>query len=58
MLDIWTEDDETGRCPIHKLRQIIFINSAAAFVGLPGSVAYIRKKFLTLGARGTFTNER
>ncbi|KAK2748479.1 putative secondary metabolism biosynthetic enzyme [Myotisia sp. PD_48] len=45
MLDIWIEEDEKklstpGSHP--KLRQIIFINSAAAFLGLPGSIAYTR----------------
>ena len=45
MLDIWTEDDkeEAQPGPHPKLRQIIFINSAAAFLGLPGSIAYTRK---------------
>ena len=45
MLDIWTEDDARrgASTPHPKLRQIIFINSAAAFVGLPGSIAYTRK---------------
>ena len=45
MLDIWTEDDkeEAQPGPHPKLRQIIFINSAAAFLGLPGSIAYSRK---------------
>ena len=45
MLDIWTEDDKKGNAPASrpKLRQIVFINSAAAFLGLPGSIAYTRK---------------
>ncbi|KAL2043708.1 hypothetical protein ABVK25_012515 [Lepraria finkii] len=46
MLDIWTEDDkeEAQPGPHPKLRQIIFINSAAAFLGLPGSIAYTPAK--------------
>ncbi|KAJ8109600.1 hypothetical protein ONZ43_g6088 [Nemania bipapillata] len=51
MLDIWIEDDRkeaisftgsfpNGKAEKEKLRQIIFISSAAAFVCLPGSVAY------------------
>ena len=45
MLDIWTEDDKKGNAPASrpKLRKIVFINSAAAFLGLPGSIAYTRK---------------
>lgn len=45
MLDIWTEDDKKGTTPgpHPRLRQIVFINSAAAFVALPGSIAYTRK---------------
>ena len=45
MLGIWTEDDKRGAAPAPrpKLRQIVFINSAAAFLGLPGSIAYTRK---------------
>lgn len=46
MLGIWTENDKeqdsrAGRPP--NLRQIVFINSAAAFLGLPGSIAYTRQ---------------
>lgn len=45
MLGIWTEDDKRRAAPTPrpKLRQIVFINSAAAFLGLPGSIAYTRK---------------
>lgn len=46
MLGIWTEDDaQLATPPVAagpKLRQIVFISSAAAFVALPGSVAYNR----------------
>ncbi|KAL8824484.1 MAG: hypothetical protein Q9191_005028 [Dirinaria sp. TL-2023a] len=46
MLDIWTEDDkeEAQPRPQPRLRQIIFVNSAAAFLGLPGSIAYTPAK--------------
>lgn len=53
MLDIWTQDDvkkHGGRAALvpgptlPKLRRIVFVSSAAAFLGLPGSVAYTRKK--------------
>ncbi|EFY95888.1 NAD(P)-binding domain protein [Metarhizium robertsii ARSEF 23] len=45
LLDIWTEDDLKG--PIHprpdpRIRQIVFVTSAAAFLGSPGSIAYTR----------------
>lgn len=45
MLDMWTEDDKKGSAlaPPPRLRQIVFVVSAAAFVSLPGSVAYSRK---------------
>lgn len=49
VLGIWTEDDQRTKVdPSHppKRRSIIFINSAAAFLGLPGSVAYTRKSLL------------
>ncbi len=47
MLKIWTEDDKAGliSSPESRLRQIIFINSAGAFLGLPGSIAYTRTCF-------------
>lgn len=51
MLEIWTEDDErvtTTLGPRPRLRQIIFINSAAAFLGSPGSIAYTRKLFIII----------
>ena len=60
MLDIWTEDDKKGNAPASrpKLRQIIFINSAAAFLGLPGSIAYTRKFLINdrTNYSGTATN--
>lgn len=47
MLKIWTEDDKAGVMPnsVSRLRQIVFINSAGAFLGLPGSIAYTRMCF-------------
>ncbi|KAL8701157.1 MAG: hypothetical protein Q9224_000632 [Gallowayella concinna] len=46
MLKIWTEDDKAGAMssPESRLRQMIFINSAGAFLGLPGSIAYTPAK--------------
>ncbi|KAI2620649.1 putative short chain dehydrogenase/ reductase [Hypomontagnella submonticulosa] len=46
MIDIWTEDDkkESSQGAQPQLRQIIFINSAAAFLGIPGSIAYTPAK--------------
>lgn len=45
MLKLWTESDKkvegTAKTPNH--RRIVFINSAGAFVGLPGYTAYTRK---------------
>ncbi|KAI0440572.1 putative short chain dehydrogenase/ reductase [Xylaria telfairii] len=46
LVDTWTEDDKknqkhTGK---PKLRQIIIVSSAAAFLGLPGSIAYTPAK--------------
>lgn len=40
MLKIWTEDDKNAEVLSPRLRQIAFINSAAAFLGLPGYAAY------------------
>lgn len=47
MLKIWTEDDKASTLPTleSRLRQIVFINSAGAFLGLPGSIAYTRMCF-------------
>ena len=47
MLDIWTEDDKKAitQSPRPKIRQIVFVSSAAAFLGLPGSIAYTRTLF-------------
>ena len=45
-LKMWTEDDaQTARTSSPRLRQIVFINSAAAFLGMPGYVAYTCKFF-------------
>ncbi|EQL01607.1 hypothetical protein G6O67_006624 [Ophiocordyceps sinensis] len=45
MLDVWLAEDSSRRSPIRQRhRQIVFINSAAAFLGLPGSVAYTTSK--------------
>ncbi|KAH1370824.1 hypothetical protein KXW29_000587 [Aspergillus fumigatus] len=52
MLDIWVEDDKkypgtdvsTSDTTGPKPRRIVFANSAAAFLGLPGSVAYTPAK--------------
>ncbi|KAI4860986.1 putative short chain dehydrogenase/ reductase [Hypoxylon rubiginosum] len=45
-IDIWTADDKKGgsQSAQPRLRQIIFINSAAAFLGIPGSIAYTPAK--------------
>lgn len=46
LVDIWTEDDKRNQKHITgkpKLRQVIIVSSAAAFLGLPGSIAYTRK---------------
>ncbi len=43
MLKLWTEDDRTTETSSLRLRQIVFINSAAAFLGLPGYAAYTCK---------------
>ena len=42
ILKLWTADDRTQRLVKRKpiLRQIVFINSAAAFLGIPGYGAY------------------
>lgn len=43
MFKLWIEDDKNSECPrlgTPKLRQIVFINSAAAFVGIPGYISY------------------
>ncbi|KAI1126029.1 putative short chain dehydrogenase/ reductase [Nemania abortiva] len=47
VVDIWTEDDRRasntpGLSP--KLRQVVIVSSAAAFVSLPGSIAYTPAK--------------
>jgi 3-dehydrosphinganine reductase len=44
MLDIWTQADRKGTFSSSpQSRRIVFINSAAAFLGLPGSIAYTRE---------------
>jgi 3-dehydrosphinganine reductase len=45
LMDIWLAEDAVSlKPPRQKHRQLIFINSAAAFLGLPGSVAYTTSK--------------
>ncbi|KAL9132083.1 MAG: hypothetical protein Q9217_000119 [Psora testacea] len=44
MLKLWTEDDKNAKASGDRLRQIVFIASAAAFVGLPGYTAYTPSK--------------
>ncbi|KAG5913305.1 hypothetical protein E4U53_004913 [Claviceps sorghi] len=45
MLDIWLAEDASPQKPAQqRRRQIVFINSAAALLGLPGSVAYTASK--------------
>ena len=43
ILKIWTEDDITAETSSPRHRQIVFINSAAAFLGMPGYAAYTGK---------------
>ena len=40
ILKLWTEDAELTETSTPRLRQIVFINSAAAFLGIPGYAAY------------------
>lgn len=40
ILRIWREDDEKTKATASRVRRIVFINSAAAFLGLPGYDAY------------------
>ncbi|KAI0468003.1 putative short chain dehydrogenase/ reductase [Xylaria cf. heliscus] len=44
LVDIWTEDDKQNQNHIGKPRhrQVVFVSSGAAFLGLPGSIAYTR----------------
>ncbi|KAI2465871.1 putative short chain dehydrogenase/ reductase [Annulohypoxylon bovei var. microspora] len=46
IIDIWTADDkkEPSQSIQPRIRRIIFINSAAAFLGIPGSIAYTPAK--------------
>jgi len=59
MLDIWTEDDRIADPPgpSPRLRQIIFINSAATFLGFPGSIAYTPAKSAVRGLADTLRME-
>lgn len=46
ILDVWIQDDKKHGWqggPRPRSRQIVIVSSAAAFVGLPGSIAYTRK---------------
>lgn len=43
ILKIWTEDDKKAETSSPTLRQIVFINSAAAFLGMPDYGAYTGK---------------
>ncbi|KAF5269039.1 hypothetical protein FOXYS1_34 [Fusarium oxysporum] len=45
ILDIWVDDDEKEGLehPHPRVRKIVFIASAAAFLSSPGSIAYTRK---------------
>ncbi|ORY70952.1 uncharacterized protein BCR38DRAFT_491715 [Pseudomassariella vexata] len=47
LVDIWIEDDRKNaqqESSLPKLRQVVIISSAAAFVALPGSIAYTPDK--------------
>ncbi|KAF2838261.1 putative short chain dehydrogenase/ reductase [Patellaria atrata CBS 101060] len=44
ILRLWTEDDKAAKTTSQRLRQIIFITSAAAFLGVPGYAAYTASK--------------
>ncbi|KAI1209351.1 putative short chain dehydrogenase/ reductase [Annulohypoxylon truncatum] len=46
LIDMWLADDKKGspQGAQPRFRQIIFINSAAAFLGIPGSIAYTPAK--------------
>lgn len=43
VLKLWMEDDRAANSSGKKRRQIVFINSAAAFLGIPGYAAYTCK---------------
>lgn len=43
MLKLWVEDDKRSQTASARLRQIVFINSAAAFLGVPGYTTYTRE---------------
>ncbi|CAF9925818.1 MAG: hypothetical protein ALECFALPRED_003225 [Alectoria fallacina] len=57
MLKIWTEDDKNAERLSPRLRQIAFINSAAAFLGLPGYAAYTSSKCAVRGLTDTLRME-
>lgn len=50
MFKIWTEDDRLKEKEevAPRLRQTVFINSAGAFLGVPGYTAYTRKPIFIL----------
>ena len=59
ILKMWTEDDaQTAQTSSPKLRQIVFINSAAAFLGMPGYVAYTCKFFVAAPAKKNVVNQK
>lgn len=47
LLKIWREDDEKTKATTSRFRRIVFINSAAAFLGLPGYDAYTGMVFVS-----------
>ncbi|KAF5228432.1 hypothetical protein FAUST_11079 [Fusarium austroamericanum] len=59
MLDIWVEDDAKGvlEDPCPRVRQIVFIASAAAFLSSPGSIAYTPAKCATRALADTLRME-
>ena len=52
ILKIWTENGKTVERSSPRLRQIVFINGAAAFLGTPGYVAYTGKSTTTRSQEG------
>lgn len=53
LFDIWTRQDSSAAAAAAKdqprrIRRVVFVSSAAAFVSLPGSVAYSRRLLSTL----------
>jgi 3-dehydrosphinganine reductase len=43
ILKVWKEDDKKAETSSPRLRQIVFINSAAALLGIPGYAAHTCK---------------